>query len=295
MRPVIVTGADGFAGRHVVRHLLDAGRRVEAWVHRAPSSDLRCPHRVLDIRDARACADALAAADPSGLIHLAAVTSVADAAARPGYAHAVNVVGTHNVLGPLRPGIPAVLASTCHVYRMTGAMPLDESMPVDPVGPYASTKAEAEVAARSAHPSTVVARAFHHTGPGQAPRFALAQWARDLELGEETIRTGDLTLRRDYSDVRDIAAGYVWLLGHAAAGETVNLCSGRAPTLRALLDQLAPDGVTAMQNPAWLRAHDPAEIRGCPERAARLGWRVSTPMATTLADLRASLRRPAAC
>jgi GDP-4-dehydro-6-deoxy-D-mannose reductase len=290
LRPIVVTGAAGFAGRHLVARLVALGRPVEAWVHRPPpEGTLRCPARIIDIRDAAACARALAARPPAGLVHLAAVTSVGDAERDPEQAQAVNVRGTRNVLAPLAAGTPAVLASTCHVYGVPRGLPLTEDTPLAPVGAYARTKAEAEAAARSAHPAVVTARAFHHTGPGQSPRFALAQWARDLAQGVSPIRTGDLSLRRDYSDVRDIAGGYLHLLDHAPGGTVVNLCSGVAPSLGELLQTMAGrGGARTLANPAWFRDHDPAEIRGCPARASALGWTTTTPMAQTLADLRGS-------
>lgn len=290
MRPIVVTGAAGFAGRHLVARLLALGRPVEAWVHRpVPEGSLGCTARVIDIRDADACARALGERPPAGLIHLAAVTAVGDAERDPEHARAVNVQGTRNVLGPLAAHTPAVFASTCHVYGAPRGLPLTEHTPLAPVGVYARTKADAETAAHEAHPAAVIARAFHHTGPGQAPRFALAQWARDLARGQSPIRTGDLSLRRDYSDVRDIADGYIHLLDRAPGGTTVNLCSGVAPSLGELLRTMAgPRGASTVANPAWFRAHDPPEIRGCPARAASLGWTTRTPIARTLAELRAS-------
>ena len=292
MRPVVVTGAAGFAGTHVVEHLLDIGRPVEAWVHRKPERDPGCRYRVIDIRDAGACAEALAEAQPSGVIHLAAITSPREAAAAPERARQVNVHGTHNMLAPLAADVPAVFSSTCHVYGAPDQFPLHEGLSPAPRGVYARSKADAEGAARRAHARVVIARAFHHTGPGQSPGFALAQWARDIEHGISPVRTGDLSLRRDYTDVRDIARGYVHLLDHAPPSDTVNLCSGHAPTLRTLLYAMAgPSGIETERNPAWTRPDDPAEIRGCPRHAAALGWTATTPIETTLADLRATFRR----
>jgi nucleoside-diphosphate-sugar epimerase len=98
-------------------------------------------------------------------------------------------------------------------------------------------------------------------------------------------------LRRDYSDVRDIAGGYVRLLDAAPAGAVVNLCSGAAPTLGELLAIMAAGApVQTAVNPAWLRDNDPREIRGTTARAGALGWGVTTPIARTLRDLRRSMR-----
>ena len=102
------------AGTHVVEHLLDIGRPVEAWVHRKPERDPGCRYRVIDIRD-RCLRRGVGRSTAIGVIHLAAITSLREAVAAPEYARQVNVHGTHNMLAPLS-RVPAVFSSTCHVY-----------------------------------------------------------------------------------------------------------------------------------------------------------------------------------
>ncbi len=287
-RHAVVTGGAGFAGRWLCRDLAAAGYRVTAWSRATPRVE-GAGVRTVDVRDAAACAEALAADPPDVVFHLAAVTHVGDAAGDPAGAWRTNVDGTRHVLAPLPDDVPAVLASTCHVYGVPDRLPVAEDAPVRPVGAYAETKAEAEAAARRVHARTVIARAFHHTGPGQAPRYVLAAWAKDLAAGARPLRTGDRSVRRDFCDVRDIARGYRLLAERAAPGAVLNLCSGEAPTLDALLT-LLNGGRTpaAVVDPARLRPSDVPELRGDPARAHALGWRAEIPLERTLAELRRS-------
>ena len=172
---IIVTGAEGFAGRWLTQ-MLATQHTVLPW------SRAR-----VDITDADGCAAALAVDRPDALLHLAALTHPSDAARDPARAHAVNVIGTRNVLEPLPAAVPALMVSTCHVYGPPQALPIDEHHPLAPRGAYAHTKREAERVALAVHPRTVIARAFHHTGPGQSQRYALADWAAQIRMDPATM------------------------------------------------------------------------------------------------------------
>lgn len=287
---VVVTGAAGFAGRYLCRELLAGGYEVEAWVRGAPRG-LPPVHEVvpLDLRDHAAVRARLRARPPGGLVHLAALTHLGDCAAEPALAQAVNVGATEALFEALPDGLPAVFSSTCHVYGRPRSLPLTVEQPLSPEGVYARTKAEAEGVLRRAHPAAVVARAFHHTGPGQAPRYALASWAAQLAGGARRLLTGDLSLRRDYTDVRDIVAGYRLLLERGMPGSTVQLCSGEAPPLRDLLEGLLEgQAVELVVDPARLRPDDVPEVRGEAGAAEALGWVRRIPRARMLRELRAS-------
>lgn len=277
---IIVTGSEGFAGRWLVR-MLATQHTVLPW------SRAR-----VDITDAEGCAAALAADRPDALLHLAALTHPGDAARDPARAHAVNVLGTHNVLAPLPAAVPALVVSTCHVYGPPQQLPIDEHHPLDPRGTYAKTKREAEHVAIAAHPRTVIARAFHHTGPGQSTRYALADWAAQIRADPgASITAGDVDVRRDYSDVRDIVAGYWLLLRRGTPGRAYNLCSGQSPPLRQLIAAMTDRPIEIDRR--RLRTTEVAELRGNPAAAEALGWRRTHDLRHTLKAMASGVDGPA--
>ncbi len=294
---VVVTGAAGFAGRWLCQELLDAGYVVDGWTRPGSRGLPTGVHRIeLDLLDHAAVRRTLLAAPPDGLVHLAALTHVGDCEAEPELAEAINVDATEVLFGSLSPRTRAVYVSTCHVYGPPQWLPMDASHPLAPGSVYARTKLAGEGVALGGHEQTVVARAFHHTGPDQAPRFALSGWAAQLRAGERRILTGDLSLRRDYTDVRDIARGYRVLLERAEAGRVVHLCSGAAPTLGEMLTGLAGDDtIEVIADPARMRAGDAVEMRGDPAEAEALGWRREIGPAQMLADLRKGELSPRGC
>lgn len=286
---VVVTGGDGFAGRWLCRLLADDGAHVVAWVRRKPAAPLPgVQYRVQDIRDAPGCSQGMREDAPDQVFHLAAITHLGQAEEDPKAAHVTNVDGTHNVMAATPRGATAVFASTCHVYGPPSSLPIDESHPCAPGGTYAQTKLLAEEAATESCSRAVIARAFHHTGPGQSTQYALSDWAQKVAAGQ-VVWTGDLSLRRDYSDVRDICAGYRLLAEAGTPHEIYNLCSGAAPALETLLMGMG-DCVQATVDPSRLRSGDIREFRGDPSKAEALGWRRSISTQQMLADLVQSFR-----
>ena len=148
---------------------------------------------------------------PDVVFHLAAMTNVMDCEKRPEEAFDTNGQGTLNIATSVPSSCRVVLASTCHVYQSAEGQPLTEQSPVGPSSTYGNTKLEAERLILKTHANTVVARAFHHAGPGQSVQYVIADWAHQMRQGQCSIRVGDTRIRRDFSDVRDIVAGYICL------------------------------------------------------------------------------------
>ncbi|MCB9778089.1 MAG: NAD-dependent epimerase/dehydratase family protein [Alphaproteobacteria bacterium] len=298
-RRAVVTGAGGFAGTWLCRHLRARGMHVVGWTRRPVADPVAgVIYRQQDLADGRATRQALLYDAPDLVFHLGAVSHVGDCAADPDRAIAVNVGGTEALLAGLRPGVPFVFASTCHVYGQPSYLPVDEDHALSPDSLYGRTKETAErivLAAARSGLHAIVARAFHHTGPGQAPRYALADWAGQLAAGRRAtmlgraaapIRTGDLTLRRDYTDVRDIVAGYALLADRAAPGDIVQLCSGTAHPLGVLLSWLAGGGMPHVAPASGrLRPADVPVLVGSPARAEALGWARHHDLRDTLPEL----------
>ncbi len=297
---ILVTGATGFVGRWLIRELEAAGHEAVA----APGS------AVLDITDADAVA-ALVATRPNAVAHLAGVSYGPDATRDPERALAVNLGGTVCLLRAIvaagRP-IPLLVAGSSEVYGRPRPedLPLTEAAPTLTDQPYGRSKlAQERVALEAAEREglpVVVTRSFNHTGPGQRPEFVAPALARRVlaarAAGTREIPVGNLDVRRDLGDVRDVARAYRLLLEGLADGglgstRIVNVATGRAVAIRDVLSMLCRlAGVEAQPvvDPALVRPDDPPEIVGDASRLRALtGWVPSIDLEQTLADLLASI------
>jgi len=293
---VLVTGASGFVGRWLCRALSAEGHEVLDGENR------------LDVTDHRALSEALARTKPDAVAHLAAVAFGPDAGADPARAFAVTVGGTINLLEAARsmgrpPAILITGSSEVYGTPAAGELPLTEAAPLRPVKPYALSKAAQEsigLAYAARHGlRVVVTRSFNHAGPDQRPVFvipALAARVAAVARGETNeVTAGNLDVRRDLTDVRDVADAYVrlleWLHTDATSGESLvlNVCSGRSVAIRWLLDELCRLAGVQPEiriDPALVRSDDASDIRGDASAIERLvGWRATTPLETTLADI----------
>ncbi len=263
---VLVTGADGFVGRWLVRRLLDDGREVYAAVRPTPAGSPGAdglteaerasvrwlPLELTDADSVRACVGL----PYDAVVHLAAVASGVDALRDPGGAWTVNAAGTARVANVLAEAKRAgrtdpllLVVSTAEVYGRGDAHPRQETDPVAPCSPYAASKVGAETAALEVWRRTglrvVVARPFGHTGPGQDPRFVVPAFAQRLKfakkIGAPVVKVGNLEPVRDLLHVKDVVDAYARLLtaGQGHPGEVYNIASGQGITLEELLYKLA--------------------------------------------------------
>jgi GDP-4-dehydro-6-deoxy-D-mannose reductase len=223
----LVTGADGFVGRHLLEHL------------RAHGDDAVGVDRECDVTDAASVLDTMKRVRPDALYHLAALTAVGASWSNALEYTRVNVLGTKNVLDAAQQIVPearVVLVSSADVYGVVRAedLPLVESFRVAPANPYASSKVEAEHVAhdcvRERGQRVVIARPFNHVGPGQSTDFVVPaitdRLLQALDDGVDEIVVGDLSTRRDFSDVRDVVRAYRSLVEHGVSGEVYNIASG---------------------------------------------------------------------
>ena len=282
-----MTGAAGFAGKWLCRHLVGQGHDVSGWVRRECQDGVAgVRYRVQDVTDGAGCAMAMDEDRPDIVFHLAAVTNVGACEQRPDVALAVNVEGTRNVFSCLPQSARGVLISTCHVYANAGGELLTERHAVKPLGVYASSKHEAEKVALEVARDVVVIRAFHHTGPGQSEAYVLSDWAAQVRAGKAEVAVGDTSLRRDFSDVRDIVAGYTLLGAEGNSREIYNLASGQSHTLQTYFDWISEgSSCVAVPDAARLRSNDNRVMVGDPSKAERLGWRRSHSLRRTLAQM----------
>ena len=307
MSRLLVTGADGFVGRWLVRAARAAGHHVIAAVAPdgvAPTTWLTseelagCETVRADLREPAGIA-ALVATAPSAVIHLAAMASGAAARLDPAAAWALNAGATAALAdGLVQVGRPTfLLVSTGEVYGRDHSGPIPETASLAPCSPYAASKVGAEVAVLEVRRRTglpvVIARPFPHTGPGQAPIYVLPALAARLReaarTGATEIAVGNLAPVRDLLDVRDVVTAYLALLTKGVPGEAYNVASGTGHRLTECFEMLARlAGTTArpVQDAALLRAADLPTLIGDPTRLrTTTGWAPQISLDRTLQDL----------
>jgi UDP-glucose 4-epimerase len=298
-RVVLVTGGAGFIGSHLVERLCAAGERVSViddlsrgrrgWIH--PDAEL---HEA-DIRDPTALRQAVAAVSPDVVVHLAAMHFIPAVDGAPELARDVNVNGTRSLLDAVTEQPPELLllASTAAVYPDSRG-PIEETCPPAPIDVYGETKLAAEQLvgefARQAGTRCVVARVFNVIGPRETNLHVVPELVGQLRSGARTVRLGDLRPRRDYTDVRDVAAALHALVDHPGrrAG-IVNVGSGRSWSVGELLEEcerILGHSVEVQTEEARLRARDRAELVADSRLLRELtGWKPLWSLPETLADL----------
>jgi GDP-4-dehydro-6-deoxy-D-mannose reductase len=287
----LVTGAAGFVGRHLVAELTAAGDDVT----------LTDRDQGLDILDPTGLSELFAACRPEVVYHLAGQADVGGSWTSPVETFRVNAEGTMNVLlAAAEHGVDRVVAvASADVYGRvpTEELPIGEDRPLRPHSPYGASKAAADVIALQAHLGhglgVLRVRPFNHLGPGQSDRFvasALASRIAQNEVdGGEQVPIGDLTPKRDFTDVRDVVRAYRLLVERGEPGEAYNVCSGRDVSIREVADRLvamADRPMTLVPDPDLLRPVDTPELRGDPSKLeAATGWAPQISLEDTLADV----------
>jgi GDP-4-dehydro-6-deoxy-D-mannose reductase len=293
---VFVTGATGFVGHHLVPALQERGHEVAGIGHAHADGGAGevsgLAVRAIDLGDRPALEAAVTAFRPDRVVHLAGLAHVGTSWRQMAEYFRVNVLGTEVVLDAAG-GVPVVFASSAEVYGDVPAaeQPLVETRPPAPASPYALTKAAAERLVLRA--GGIVARPFNMLGPGQAPGFALAAFARQLAaiaLGrqEPTLAVGNLEARRDFVHVRDGAAALVLLAERGQSGGVYNIASGEAVSIReALAELIAESGASVgmATDERFLRPADIPLLQGSAEPLRALGWEPRRGRRAAIAEL----------
>ena len=300
--PTLVTGAAGFAGSHLIDLLARAGADVIAW-HRPGGSPPRegsagVRWEAVDLLDKGQVHAAIARARPSAVYHCAGAAHVGRAWDSTTPTFATNVLGTHHVLQAIErsgTGARVLVPSSALVYAAADEA-LTEAHPLMPASPYGLSKLAQEMLALRTNGALPVSipRPFNHIGPRQDPHFVASGFARriaDIEVGRwaPEISVGNLEARRDLTDVRDTVRAYQMILERGQPGRPYNICSGRAISIRELLDLLiarARVPVEVKVDPARYRPNDTPLLLGDPSRLRdELGWTAEIPIERTLDDL----------
>ena len=305
---VFVTGIGGFAGSYLAEELLAGGYRVGGAVHPKESTaniaGLKGEVDIvrLDIQNASRCRKVLLKTKPDYVCHLAAIASVWRSFEMERAVYRANFEGTVNMLQATLEAdcvrrFLFVSSADCYGVFTPRNKTLTEEQPLNPVSPYALSKALAEQVCRyytQHHRLPIVtARSFAHSGPRQSPDFVIPSFARQIatiEAGRSrpVMAVGNLSAKRDLSDVRDIVRGYRLLIEKGRPGRVYQLCSGRAVAIQTVLNsllRLSSRSIKVRVDRSRLRKIDIPIQRGDNSRAVQeLGYQTRYTLRTTLRD-----------
>lgn len=304
MSEIMVTGINGFVGKHLVRELQSQGHNV-VGAGREPEphpevAGLLSRYHVCELTDEQAV-HALPLESVDAIISLAGLANVGASFDQPDLYNQVNVA-VLSVLGEMivakKLPVRVIAISTGAVYDIDQPMPLHEDSRLIKNGsPYALSKIAMEQAAldlRQRGLACVVVRPFNHIGPGQEGGFLVPDLYAKIQAASQSdgkVMVGDLTTRRDYTDVRDVVKAYVSLATASELADPVyNVCSGRSVSGETILDILldaaeAKGQVSVEIDSSLIRPNDPKDLFGSNQRLqTATGWLPTILLEQTLTD-----------
>lgn len=291
----LVTGINGFVGRHLASELQEAGHSVCGF-----------DYDTADIRNQAQLEVLVKEHIPDACIHLAGIAAPSFAEENPAETFAVNTLGTLNLLKAVKTHAPecrTLCVSTAQVYgsRKLTDEAVDENAPLRPENIYAITKAAADEAALAYGMvqgiPVMTARPHNHIGAGQSDDFAVAAFARQakkLACGETScITTGNLESQRDLTDVRDVVRAYRLLCERGTPGKAYNIASGNCVSMHIVLERLCHLANVEMKYRTDSELFRPTDssLRLNTEAIQRAtGWQPAISLDQSLADIMESLQ-----
>jgi GDP-4-dehydro-6-deoxy-D-mannose reductase len=305
---VFVTGVSGFAGSFLAREMLEKGYDVSGTYLPQESLDRIDTLKKdlglysLDLTKPKKLNTILKKENPEYIVHLAAQSSVGRSFKYPQETYDINFYGTYHLIESalnhcdLQKFVLVSSADVCGVVKKKD-MPLSPDHPPKPVSPYGLSKAACEMLAwqyfkKQDFPAVVI-RAFNHSGPGQERGFVIPDFcsqiaALEKKRGPKKMRVGNLSAKRDISDVRDIVVGYRLALEYGKPGKTYNLCGGRAYRIETLLKKLlrfADADIQVETDPKLSRPSEVPILTGDISKTEKqLGYKLNYQIDDTLKD-----------
>lgn len=308
---ILITGATGFVGTYLTQHLRET--QPDAALHgtfRDPMVDdgvADVQYHSIDLIDPQAVDDIIAHVQPDHIYHLAGQAFVPRSFEAPWETFEINIRAQLNlILACLKVNIKPrmLIASSAEVYGEVDKIPIDESAPLRPSSPYSVSKAAQDLLGYQyfiSHQMPIMrARAFNHIGPGQSDRFvapAFAMQIARIEAGQQApvLYVGELSDRRDFTDVRDIVRAYRLIVERGTAGEAYNVASSEARSIQSLLDTLlkyTTAQIDVQVDPARKRPSRIPILQGDITRLKQAtGWQPLIPFDQTLRDILNDCRR----
>lgn len=302
-RRVLITGAAGFVGHHLIKEFEANGYTV--FTTDVVDAENALPNYTkADLCKRDELCELVREVKPTACVHLGAISFVPDGDKNPAFLLSVNVAGTVNVAEALRqyaPSCKLLFVSTAQVYGPIASLAaaeesINEDAPLLPLSMYAISKVAAEravVAYGACHGMDVmIARPANHTGPGQTPRFATVAFAKQVlayKAGEQDkLLTGNLESVRDFTDVRDIVKAYRLIIEHGKSGNAYNITTDKRVKigeLLAMLQELCGTNAPVETDPALYRPTDASQRLDCSKLYEHTGWQPSYDLQQTLLDI----------
>lgn len=316
---LLITGGNGFVGKALLPRL------QQTWPHASlhatsrnlkkitPStSDQPTTHwHPLDITDATATASLIRHLQPDTVIHLAAQANVGLSFKQPQHTWHTNLQGSLNLFAAMQAHTPQaclLYISSADVYGASFAsgQPVDETSLLQPLNPYAASKAAADLAAGALAATSQLKvlrlRPFNHSGPGQAEDYVLPAFAAQIariEAGQQhQLLVGNLSAQRDFLHLQDMISAYISILHHANqldSGSIYNICSGQPISIQNLLDIMLAQAnrpIQPQQDPQRMRPSDINCVQGSYNKLAQAtGWQPQQTLEQLTRDLLSDWRK----
>lgn len=302
---ILVTGADGFVGRHLVTELTKHGHEVICTSIQSgtfATENGKFSLQPLDVTDSKACVTLVDYFSPDAIVHLAGLAHTKDTEKNLPHLFDVNVAGVSHVAHAMRnlkhsSSKSLLIVSSAFVYggdTGSGMLSCSENTPLSPRGSYGQSKLAAECTARlydGQNLDVYIARPFNHIGPGQHPSFVVAGFAARIAAARDgdIIETGNLAAKRDFTDVRDVVRAYRLILEKKPKEKTFVLGSGKSQAIGRIFDDLchlSKKHLTPKSTIELARSNDDAEIIADTRLAERvLNWTPSIDLSTSLRDV----------
>ena len=285
MKKVLITGATGFVGQHLTDYLYSKKEYELFGIYRSESGPTNSVSQKtaitlekVDLLDAEKTSNFITFVKPDQIYHLAGLPSAAESFNTPGLSITSNILAELSVLESLKnnkmTNTRVLAISTAEVYGMITAkdLPIDENTELRPVNPYAVSKIAQDYLGLQYQLSygldIVRVRPFNHIGPNQKDSFAIPAFAKQIaqiEKGQQepVLKVGNLTAKRDFTDVRDIVRGYTFLMDKGKTGDIYNIGSGKSRSTKDLLDLLlsfTDQEITVEEDPEKVRPIEVADV-----------------------------------
>ena len=309
---ILITGFTGFVSYHFLHFLQETepGSVVLGVDKNLPEFDLAHFNHLtisfeqLDLLNKAAVEKTLLAFQPEYILHLASVSSVAQSWQTPVDSFVNNTNIFLNLVEQIRlnyPGCRIISVGSSEEYGEVHEeqLPLTEEHALKPVSPYAVARVSQEMLSKiyadSYHLQIIMTRSFNHIGPGQKENFVISSFAKQLVTLSQTpdsiknIVTGDLSIMRDFLDVRDVVRAYYLLLKKGKVGEVYNICSGKGTVLKHIIDQMGEIlhmHIETTTNPQLIRPNENRKIIGSHEKIHHeIGWQPVISLKQSLSDM----------